>query len=144
MKTIREVMTSLPETLDPEASVGRATQIMRDGGPEAVAVVDGIGSLVGIVTDGDIAGQDADTPVRDYMTVTPDAVGPDTTLDQALTVMTSRQVRHLPVLDNGRLVGMVSIQDLGASDSLVGARGEMQENIPVGSEINPAGPALGR
>ena len=94
--------------------------MMRDGDYGAVPIVDAAGSLVGIVTDRDIVvkavaeGRDGDTPVRHCMSGNPDTVGTDTTVEQAMIVMTSRQVRRLPVVENGRLVGMVSLGDLPA------------------------------
>ena len=141
MKTLAEVMTPMPESVDPEASIRRAAQVMRDSNSGAVPIVDGLGVLVGIVTARDIeenAEGDEDAPVRQIMLQAPDAAGLDTTVDQALTVMTSRQIGWLPVLDNGRLVGMVSWADLPGGGE-AGERSQMRENIPTGTPVAPAG-----
>ena len=150
MKTLREVMTSLPETLDPEAGIRRAAQMMRDGDYGAVPIVDDRGALVGIVTDRDIVvkavaeGRDQDTPVRHCMSANPDTVGLDTTVEQAMIVMTSRQIRRLPVLDAGRLVGMVSLADLSSSDASAGEKAQVLENVSAGGERRPAGTTFDR
>ena len=150
MKTLRQVMTPLPETLDPEAEIRRAARMMRDGDYGAVPIVDDMGVLVGIVTDRDIVvkavaeGRDLDTPVRHCMTDRPDTAGLDTTLEQAMIVMTSRQIRRLPVVDNGRLVGMVSLADLSASDAPDGEKAQVLENVSAGGERRPVGTTFDR
>jgi CBS domain-containing protein len=76
-------------------------------------------TLAGIVSERDYARKvillgrsSADTPVRDIMTSAVITVQPDTTVDKCMQLMTDRHVRHLPVVDGGRVVGMVSIGDL--------------------------------
>ncbi len=76
-------------------------------------------TLAGIVSERDYARKvillgrsSADTPVRDIMTSAVITVQPDTTIDKCMQLMTDRHVRHLPVVDGGRVVGMVSIGDL--------------------------------
>ena len=150
MKTVAEVMAALPETLDPEATVHQAAQMMRDGDYGAVPIVDGVGSLVGIVTDRDIVvkavaeGRDGDTPVRHCMSGAPDTVGTDTTVEQAMIVMTSRQIRRLPVVENDRLVGMVSLGDLSAADAPAGEKAQVLENVSASGERRPAGTTFDR
>ena len=88
----------------------------------AIVVTDDGGKLLGIVTERDltrrvIAGnRDADkTTVGEIMTGNPDTLAPrDSALD-ALELMRTRKYRHLPVVDDGRVVGMVSIRDLYAA-----------------------------
>lgn len=82
------------------------------------------GRLRGIVTDRDIvlrciAPEDdpAQTPVRDVMTRGCFTVSPDTSCTEAARLMAARQVRRLPVVDRGRLVGMLSLGDLARSHS---------------------------
>ena len=105
MKTVAQVMAALPEALDPQGTIHQAARMMRDGDYGAVPIVDAQGTLVGIVTDRDIVvkavaeGRDGDTPVRHCMSGTPDTVGTDTTVEQAMIVMTSRQIRRLPVME---------------------------------------------
>ena len=82
------------------------------------------GRLRGIVTDRDIvlrciATEDdpAQTPVRDVMTRGCFTVGPDESCTEAARLMAARQVRRLPVVEKGRLVGMLSLGDLARSHS---------------------------
>jgi signal-transduction protein with cAMP-binding, CBS, and nucleotidyltransferase domain len=76
-------------------------------------------TLSGIVSERDYARKvilmgrsSADTPVRDIMTAGVITVQPETAVAQCMQVMTERRVRHLPVIEAGRVVGMVSIGDL--------------------------------
>jgi CBS domain-containing protein len=88
----------------------------------AVVVVDGDNDLVGIVTERDLtrrvmaAGLDAaKTPLVDVMTKDPDTLSPGDSALDALELMRVREYRHLPVTDDRKVVGMVSIRDLYAA-----------------------------
>jgi len=77
------------------------------------------GSLVGIISERDYARKvilknrsSHDTPVGDIMTPSPMTVTPDVTVHHCMTLMTEGRFRHLPVVDAGRVVGMLSIGDL--------------------------------
>ena len=98
--------------------VVEALRQMRDNRVRAVLVIDD-GVLVGIVTQGDCAikvllpGLDAkQTPVGQVMTVNPVTVKPDDPLEDCMVMMAARGFRHLPVLDAGQVVGVVSIGDV--------------------------------
>jgi CBS domain-containing protein len=84
----------------------------------ALLVLEG-GAVVGVITERDLArkaftlAQPArDTPVRDLMTTQVMYVGPGRTSEECMALMTENRFRHLPVLDKGQLVGLVSIGDL--------------------------------
>jgi CBS domain-containing protein len=84
----------------------------------AVPVMDG-DQVVGIISERDIVRSIAgdghaalDWPVERVMTRTPITVGRDTTLLEGLSLMTRRRIRHLPVIEDGKMVGFVSIGDL--------------------------------
>jgi len=75
--------------------------------------------LVGIFTERDYARKlilkgksSKDTPIRDLMTSNLVTVTPDTSIDDCMRVMTGRKIRHLPVLENDHLVGIISIGDV--------------------------------
>lgn len=75
--------------------------------------------LVGIFTERDYARKlilkgrsSKDTPIRDLMTSNLVTVTPDTTIDDCMRVMVGRKIRHLPVLENDELVGLISIGDV--------------------------------
>jgi len=119
---VREIMTREPSTLTPASTIGEAATIMRQDDCGSVPIVEG-GRLVGIITDRDIVirilagGKDPKTAhVSEAMTADPVTVGPDASLDEAQKVMAERQVRRLPVVENGRLVGLVVIGQVARRD----------------------------
>lgn len=98
--------------------VVEALQRMRDNRVRSVLVMDD-DVLVGIVTQGDCAikvllpGLDAkQTPVGQVMTANPTTVKPDDPLEGCMAMMAARGFRHLPVLDAGKVVGVISIGDV--------------------------------
>ena len=100
------------------AMIVEALRQMRDNRVRSVLVVDD-DVLVGIVTQGDCAikvllpGLDAkQTPVRQVMTADPVTVKPDDRLEGCMTMMATRGFRHLPVLDAGKVVGVISVGDV--------------------------------
>lgn len=123
MTTIREVMRTDLVTVEPSASVTEAAHAMSIGRAGSVLVVRE-GELVGIFTERDImraltGSSDADvgrvSSVARWLTEAPTTVGPDATVGEALDVMLSGGFRHLPVMEGGSLVGMVSMRDLARS-----------------------------
>ena len=120
MTKVRDVMTAEPIVLQQDQSIADAAQAMRDASVGAVLIVDG-DKLCGLVTDRDIVVRAvaesalADSPVGQV--VSPDlvAVGADDETADAARVMQDNAVRRLPVLDDGRIVGIVSIGDLAVS-----------------------------
>jgi CBS domain-containing protein len=102
----------------PAAAVLEAIRLMAERHVGALLVMEGE-TLRGIVSERDYARKvilmgrsSADTPVRDIMTAAVITVQPETAVEECMQVMTERRVRHLPVLEGGRVVGMVSIGDL--------------------------------
>lgn len=108
--------------LSKQNTAREAAKQMTENNIAAIVVTDDGGTLLGIVTERDltrriIAGNlDADkVTVGEIMTGNPDTLAPrDSALD-ALELMGTRKYRHLPVVDDGRVVGMVSIRDLYAA-----------------------------
>src|SRR5215207_2794244 len=102
----------------PDASVFEAVQLMAEKGVGALMVVDR-NELVGVISERDYAREivlkdrvSRDTPVRAIMTQRVLYVRPQQTLDECMALMTEKNLRHLPVLDAGRLVGVVSMRDV--------------------------------
>lgn len=102
----------------PDASVYDALLLMGEHDIGALVVTEGE-ALVGVFSERDYARKiilkgkrSRETPVREVMTAPPVTVGPDDTADRCMQIMTERRVRHLPVLQDGRLVGLVSIGDV--------------------------------
>ncbi|MGI5291230.1 CBS domain-containing protein [Nonomuraea polychroma] len=116
-KTVADVMTSHPATVEGDQPVSVAAALMRENDAGAVIVNDN-GRMAGIVTDRDIAvrvvadEKGPQTPVREACSPSVEAVGPDTSIDQAVQLMRSHAVRRLPVVEDGRAVGIVSLGDL--------------------------------
>jgi signal-transduction protein with cAMP-binding, CBS, and nucleotidyltransferase domain len=117
---VRDVMTAEPIVLQQGQSIADAAQAMRDRGVGAILVVDG-DKLCGLVTDRDIViravaeSAPPDSPVGPVASPDLVAVGADDETGDAARVMRDNAVRRLPVMDNGRIVGIVSIGDLAAS-----------------------------
>ncbi len=101
----------------PQASVQSAMELMADKDIGAVMVAEGE-RLVGIFSERDYArkvalkGLAPETPVSAVMTPDVVWVGLDQSIEACMGLMTSRAIRHLPVLDQGRLAGMVTIRDV--------------------------------
>jgi CBS domain-containing protein len=101
----------------PQASAQAAMQLMADKDIGAVMVVEG-GRLVGIFSERDYArkvglkGLAPETPVSAVMTPDVVWVAPEQSLEACMGLMTARSIRHLPVLEQGRLAGMVTIRDV--------------------------------
>ena len=116
-KQIRDVMTPGPETIQADRPAAEAAKLMKEADAGMIPVVDN-GNLLGTVTDRDIAirlvaeGKDPQTPVREIATTDPITVEPDRDLDEALQLMAKHQVRRLPVVESGRLVGVLAQADV--------------------------------
>ena len=116
---VKELMSNAPVVLEPEESAAVAARLMRERNIGVLPVCDAGGSLVGMLTDRDIvtrcvaAGSNAaETPVRDIMSNGAVTAETDEPLEKALERMQREQVRRLPVTQDGRLVGMLSIADI--------------------------------
>ena len=115
---VRDSMTPIVRTAQMTQSLIEAAALMRDDDVGSIPVVDN-GQLVGIVTDRDIVvraiAEQRDltrTTVDEIASHDPVTVGPDQDLNEALELMATYQVRRLPVVEDGRLVGMLAQADL--------------------------------
>lgn len=121
MTTVREMMTANPESVGADATVQEAAAIMKKLNVGSVPVTSG-GHITGIVTDRDIAirliaenRRASQTPVIEIATSDPLTVSPDTALSEATKLMAERQIRRLPVVSGGSLVGMLSLGDVSVN-----------------------------
>ncbi|HKC76759.1 MAG TPA: CBS domain-containing protein [Gaiellaceae bacterium] len=118
MATVAEVMNANVLSVDPTASIGEAAEKMMDAGVGAVVVMEDTVRLVGIVTERDILravaqrARAAEARVRQWMTEGVITIDPDTTVEEAATMMFEKNFRHLPVMKDGRLLGIVSLRRL--------------------------------
>jgi len=122
MTSVAKILQSKPDTtvhtIAPTALVFDALKLMADKGIGALLVTEGE-AIAGIFTERDYARKIAlmgrtssVTQVRDVMTSAVRFVRPDQTSEQCMQLMSNNRLRHLPVVDNGKLVGMISIGDL--------------------------------
>ena len=122
MKTAADLLkTKLHQTVfavAPTSSVFEAVQLMADKNIGALLVMEGM-QVVGIISERDYARKitlmsrsSRDTLVRDIMTPEVMYVRPENTTEECMALMTENRLRHLPVMDGGKLLGLVSIGDL--------------------------------
>jgi CBS domain-containing protein len=121
MNTVRQLLqTKGPAawSIGPEATVYDALNLMAEKDVGALLVLDG-GQLVGVISERDYARKvvlrgkaSRETPVREIMTERVVYVRPDQTLEDCMALMTNKRVRHLPVLEGDRLLGVISIGDV--------------------------------
>jgi CBS domain-containing protein len=136
---IREVMTTDIRSAELDTTIEEIASIMRDEDVGAVPILED-GELRGIITDRDIVvrciaeGRDpADTTVEDILSEDIKTVSPNHDTGEATRLMAELQIRRLPVVDKGRLVGMVSIGDLAVkSDTDEDRIGETLEEVSEG------------
>ncbi len=127
-------------SISPDASVYDAISMMAQRGVGALLVIEGE-QLVGILSERDYARKvilegrsSKDTPVRAIMTAKVLYVRPEQTVEECMSLMTEKHIRHLPVLVDGRLHGIVSIGDLvNALLTEQGTRIEQLENYITGT-----------
>jgi CBS domain-containing protein len=130
---VREMMTPQPVTLPLDASLTEAARLMRDEGVRSVLVAQG-DRLCGLLTDRDIVvrvvaeGRDlTGTRLAEVCSADVVTVRPDDEAEMALRLMRERAIGRLPVVENGRAVGIVSIGDLtpdrGDAPACADARG---------------------
>ncbi len=134
MTQIRDVMSGRPATCEPQTTVVEAARLMasQDVGP--IPVVEGE-RLIGLVTDRDLvvrvlaeARDPQSTTIGDIASTDLVTVSPDDSLDQALQLLASHQVRRLPVVEGERLVGVVAQADIARHAEEV-ETGEVVEQI---------------
>ena len=119
---VRDLMNSSVVSITPGESAALAARLLSRHNLGALPVCEADGVLRGIVTDRDIVlrcvaaeEEPAQTPVREIMSRSCAVVAPDDDARGAARLMAVRQVRRLPVLEGGRVVGMVSLGDLAGS-----------------------------
>lgn len=122
MKTVAEILkakgSSAVYSIAPSATVFEAVKLMADKNVGALMVMEG-GRIVGVVTERDyarkvvlLARSSRDTPLSDVMTSAVIYVRPSQTSEECMALMTESRVRHLPVMDGDKLVGLISIGDI--------------------------------
>jgi len=122
MKSVAQILKAKPEqavaAVTPSTSVFDAVRLMADKNIGALLVMEGQ-QIAGMITERDYARKiilmgrsSKDTLVRDIMTFPVMYVRPDQSNEECMALMTDNRVRHLPVVDEGKLTGLISIGDL--------------------------------
>jgi CBS domain-containing protein len=120
MTTIRQILARKPEiySIDPDATVFEALRLMEEKNIGALLVMKGE-ALAGIFSERDYARRmilhgrtSRETKVHEVMTERVFVITPDTTSGECMMHMTDRRIRHLPVVEGGRVVGVISIGDV--------------------------------
>jgi CBS domain-containing protein len=122
MKTVKELLRVKGYqvwSIGPDATVYEALTLMAEKDVGALLVLDSAGQLVGILSERDYARKivlkgktSRETPVREIMTEKVVWVRPDQTIEECMALMTNKHIRHLPVMEEGRLLGVISIGDV--------------------------------
>jgi CBS domain-containing protein len=141
VKDLMKVGNTSTVTIAPTDTVYRALQLMAENNVGSVVVCDG-DQMVGIFTERDycrkiiLMGRSSlNTPVGEIMTKNMITVGREQTLEECLDLMNKYYIRHLPVADNGKLVGVVSMRDvMQMIISMKEDRIERLENYILGTE----------
>lgn|SRR5690606_18639712 len=122
MKNVRDILSSKVNatifSVEPSAMVVEALKLMAEKTVGALLVLES-GKLVGLFSERDYARKIAlmerssqTTEVRHVMTANLICVGPSDTMESCMELMTEKHIRHLPVLEDGNLIGLISIGDL--------------------------------
>jgi acetoin utilization protein AcuB len=137
---VRDLMTREPVTIGPETPIGSAFAVMREHEIRHLPVVEPDGRLIGIVTDRDLRQAslarchalrdcDRDLTVQDVMSWAVITTRPDAAVAQAVAAMYERRMGSLPVVEHGRLVGILTERDL--------LRALMKESPARAADIEP-------
>jgi CBS domain-containing protein len=124
-----ELMTGSVVAVAPEDTLGEAAERMAEDGVGSAIVLDS-GRLIGILTERDLLGAVAgrvhtsEARVREWMTTDPVTATEDMSADEAIRTMLERGFRHLPVVEGGRTVGVVSLRELMRAELQVDAGAE--------------------
>jgi citrate synthase len=135
---VRDLMTSPAVTCTSADTLAAAARLMQQAGTGSVVVTE-LGKAVGILTERDLlraaagGGGAEHEVVRMWMTAHPDVLHPDEQVDAAWRSLTSHHYRHLPVVDDGALVGVVSLRDLMGVARIRPAT-EHSGDVPAGLE----------
>jgi citrate synthase len=138
-RTVGDIMSHPVVTVRPAETVAEAASLMRERHVGSCVVVDADERAIGILTERDMirlasAGSDASTAkVSEWMTADPDTVGPEVEARTAFATLSDRGYRHIPVVEGGRLVGIVSMRDLMRIAMIQPAEAQAHE-VPKGLE----------
>lgn len=122
---VKECMCNEVTCITPDSTVQECAKIMCNKHIGCIPVCDGSNQVVGLVTDRDIilrsVACDKDvkqTPISDIMSCKVCCCGPDMEIEEAEKLMGEQQIRRIPVVDNGKIVGILTLGDLAANQNV--------------------------
>ncbi|SFF94715.1 CBS domain-containing protein [Halobacillus alkaliphilus] len=142
MKTVKDIMTSDVSVCRTDDTLSSAAQIMKQKNVGAVPVCDNQGQLMGMVTDRDLVirgyadKKPETTPIQQVMSDRLYNCSPETSLEEASKIMAEHQIRRLPVVENGKLSGIISLGDLSVEDMSDHAAGVALQDISERPELH--------
>ena len=116
MATVSDLLVRDVLSVEPSDTIGEAAEKMNAANVGAVVVMEDMVRIVGIVTERDLLravaarARAAEARVRQWMTPDPVTIDPDTTIEEAAKIMFDHNFRHLPVVKDGRALGIVSLR----------------------------------
>ncbi|WP_461204622.1 CBS domain-containing protein [Clostridium sp. DL1XJH146] len=132
---VKDVMTKNVSTINPDDTVENAAALMKEYDVGSIPVCRGE-QVVGIITDRDVAlrsaanGENASNQVvKDIMSSNPATGDPTMDTNDAARIMSERQVRRLPIVENGNLVGIISLGDLAVEPNITSEAGDALKDI---------------
>jgi CBS domain-containing protein len=135
---VRDIMTKDVGTATLDSTIEDVAAIMKEEDAGSIPVVED-GELAGIVTDRDIVirciaeGKDpSDTTVEEILTEELHTIEPEADVEEAARLMAERQIRRLPVVDGGELIGVISLGDIAVKNQDTEIAGESLEDISQG------------
>ena len=122
---VKDCMCNKVYCVTPTSTIKDCAKLMCDNHVGCIPVCDNTNTVVGLVTDGDVilrsiaCDKDANTtPVSDIMTCNVCCCTPDTDIEQAEKIMSENQIRRLPVIENNKIVGIITLGDLAANQNV--------------------------
>ena len=136
MNLVRHVMTEAPKTLSPERTVADAAGLMEQYDIGVIPLANENGAVLGLVTDRDLVlrvlakqRDPREVTLGEIATKDPVSISPDASLSDARDLMAGHKIRRLPVVKEGKLVGILALGDIAVADASKRAVGEVLDEV---------------
>jgi CBS domain-containing protein len=136
---LREIMTSGVVTAEPDSSAAEVAQRMRDHNVGSVVIVEPDGLPIAMITDRDLATRvlaeetDPEAPIGDRMSRPLVCGDPEMELEEAAALMVQHRVRRLPVVEDGELTGIVTLDDIAVRTGNLAVAQRMTQEVIEGA-----------
>ncbi|WP_246939044.1 CBS domain-containing protein [Bacillus pinisoli] len=140
MNLLRDIMTENVATVSSNQTVQDAARLMSEYNVGSIPVVDQQERIIGIVTDRDITlrttaqGLASTTPVSEIMSSHVVCGTPDMNVEEAASLMAENQIRRLPIVEHGQIVGVIALGDIATNEMFNDEAEEALTNISVPSQ----------